>query len=115
MQQQENFLNVAYKYKKVLVKDKSLNVRNKAGTSGSTIIGVLTTGSMPAVLGETWVNGVRWYKILYNGKPGYISGHTKYVKRTFVEVDIVSQTLRFYKNGFFIFRFCNYNWKKRFL
>lgn len=95
-----NFLNVAYKYKKVLVKDKSLNVRNKAGTSGSTIIGVLTTGSMPAVLGETWVNGVRWYKILYNGKPGYISGHTKYVKRTFVEVDIVSQTLRFYKNGF---------------
>lgn len=92
-------LNVVYKYKRVLVKDKSLNVRDKAGTSNSEIIGVLTTGSMPTILGETWVKGIKWYKILYNGKPGYISGHMKYVRDTFVEVDIVSQTLRFYKNG----------------
>lgn len=93
-----NNLNVAYKYKKVLVKDDALNVRDKAGSSGSNIIGVVHTGDILTIYGETYVGNIKWYKILYNGKIGYICGHDKYVKSTFIEVDIASQTLRLYVN-----------------
>ena len=96
-----NFLNVAYKFQKVIVSANSLNVRNKPGTSNSDVIGVATKGTIFSIISTHWVNGTKWYGIAYNdGVTGYIS--SKYTKNTFVEVDIVSQTLRLYKNSLLI-------------
>lgn len=90
-------LNEAYNYRKVLIRADTLNVRNIPGTSGSTVIGQLHRGDLVCIYGDSdIVNGITWYKVLYEGQFGYISGHPEYTRTTFVEVDIPSQTLRLY-------------------
>ena len=77
-----NFLNVAYKFQKVIVSANSLNVRNKPGTSNSNVIGVATKGTIFSIISTHWVNGTKWYGIAYNkGVTGYISYKKK--KRLF--------------------------------
>ncbi len=60
----------------------TLNVRNNAGTTGTTIIGKLSKGESVELLDATKVNSTYWYKISYiqNGeeKTGYVS--SLYVK-----------------------------------
>ncbi len=91
-----NYLNVAYKYQKVLIKASSLKVRKKA-TTNSPKVGQVNRGDILSVIKITRANdGTKWYKIVYDDGVGYISGDIKYTRSTFVEVDIVSQTLRLY-------------------
>ncbi len=54
---------------KMYVTADTLNVRNAAGTSGTSVIGTLKRGSEVAVISTT--NG--WHKIKYNGGTAYIS------------------------------------------
>jgi len=60
----------------------TLNVRNNAGTSGTSIVGKLSKGASVELLDATKVNSSYWYKISYkeNGetKTGYVS--SQYIK-----------------------------------
>ncbi len=94
--QTRNKLNQLYLENKVIVSANNLNIRNNPGTSGTTIIGRVTKGNILTVLGTTYVGSKLWYHIRYNEITGYVI--SDYVRSTFVEVDIVSQTLRLYVN-----------------
>ena len=95
-EQTVNKLNQIYSAKKILIKTNWLNVRNKAGENGSYVIGKVYLGDILTVYNSQWTQNNRWYMIDYNGKIGYICGHSSYVDTTFVEVDITAQTLRLY-------------------
>lgn len=60
----------------------TLNVRNNAGTSGTTIVGKLSKGASVELLDAKKVNSTYWYKISYTEggvtKTGYVS--SQYVK-----------------------------------
>ncbi len=88
-------LNELYLMDSVIVYVSSSNIRSDAGFNGS-IVGTTNRGTIFKVYGSKSANNRIWYKIYYNGSFAYISENS--VKTTFVEVDIVSQTLRLYKN-----------------
>ena len=90
-----NKLNELYLMDSIIVYVSSSNIRNAAGFNGS-IVGTASRGKIFKVYGSKTANNRIWYKIYYNGEFAYISENS--VKTTFVEVDIVSQTLRLYKN-----------------
>ena len=94
--QTQGELNKQYVLNKAIVSANELNIRNKAGVNGTNVIGKLTRGNIVTVLGTKKVNQEDWYHIKYNNIDGYVI--KKYTKSTFIEIDIVSQTLRFYKN-----------------
>ena len=89
-------LNELYLQDKVIVNANTLNIRDNAGTSGTNVLTSVTKGDILTVLDETTVNGVVWYHIIYNDIEGYVI--STYVKTTFIEIDIISQTLRLYKD-----------------
>lgn len=91
-----NKLNELYALDKVIVSGSTLNVRNNPGTNGTTVIGRVKKGNILTVLDSVIVDSKIWYHIRYDDLVGYVS--SKYVRATFVEVDIVSQTLRLYKD-----------------
>ena len=90
-----NKLNEVYTMDKVIISSTYVNVRKQATTS-SPILGKLYKGDMVLVYGVKKVGNTDWYKIYFNGGFAYISSTC--TKHTFIEIDIVSQTLRFYKN-----------------
>ena len=90
-------LNYLYGEDKVIVTANTLNIRNNPSTIGTTILGRVTKGNILTVLSVTNSNNKLWYYIRYNGIYGYVI--SDYVRSTFVEVDIISQTLRLYKDS----------------
>ncbi len=60
----------------------TLNVRNNAGTSGTSIVGKLSKGAEVELQGAKKVNGVYWYQISYTqnneSRTGYVS--SQYIK-----------------------------------
>lgn len=90
-------LNYLYGEDKVIVTANTLNIRNNPSTIGTTILGRVTKGNILTVLSVTKSNNKLWYYIRYNGIYGYVI--SDYVRSTFVEVDIISQTLRLYKDS----------------
>lgn len=90
-------LNEAYKANKLIVSGNTVNVRDKAGFN-SNVLGQVKKGDILTVYGSTTVSGKVWYKVWYNTGFGYITGDSKYVRVDFAEIDIVSQTIRVYKN-----------------
>ena len=94
--QTRNKLNQLYLENKVIVNANTLNIRDNPGTVGTNKIGKVTKGDILTVLGTTYVGSTLWYNVRYNGIYGYVT--SQYVRSTFVEVDIVSQTLRLYVN-----------------
>ncbi len=89
-------LNELYLENKVIVSANTLNIRDNPGTSGTNKIAKVTKGDILTVLDTTYVGSTLWYYVRYNDLYGYVT--SQYVKPTFVEVDIVSQTLRLYVN-----------------
>lgn len=93
-------LNNEYLARKLIVKASKLNIRNNPGTTGTTILGSLKKGDIVKILDDSAIVGNnKWYKISYNGIVGYVCGRQSYVSEKFIEVDIVSQTLRLYIDG----------------
>lgn len=93
-------LNNEYMARKLIIKASKLNIRNNPGTIGTTIIGSLKKGDIVKILDDSSIIGNdKWYMISYNGIVGYICGRKTYVSEKFIEVDIVSQTLRLYIDG----------------
>ena len=90
-------LNEAYKANKLIVCGNTVNVRDKAGFN-SNVLGQVKKGDILTVYGSTTVSGKLWYKIWYQSGFAYITADSKYVRVDFVEIDIVSQTIRVYKN-----------------
>ncbi len=97
-------LNTAYMSRKLIITAYNLNIRNNPGTSGTTVIGKLHRGNIVNIIGDPiMIGNDKWYSISYNGTTGYICGQiygkNPYVSEKFIEVDIVSQTLRLYIDG----------------
>lgn len=88
-------LNEAYKASKVIVSSSAANVRDVAGFN-SNILGQVKKGDLLTVYGSKTVDGRVWYKIWFKSGFAYISSTC--VKVNFVEIDIISQTIRVYKN-----------------
>lgn len=93
-------LNGLYGADKIIVNSTTLKVRDNPGTSGTNVLFKAHKGDILTVLDTIEVTGSStvWYYIKFNGIKGYVTSNSKYVRNTFVEVDITSQTLRLYKN-----------------
>lgn len=89
------YLNIVYGANRVIVSSNWVNIRDKAGFS-SNVVGYAQRGEIHRVYGTVKANNRIWYKIYYKGKVAYISENV--VRKSFVEIDIVSQTLRVYKD-----------------
>ena len=87
-------LNNIYKYQQVIVK-KRTNIRKNSNISSS-IIKNVSKGNRLNIM-EMPKNNSNWIKVEYAGKIGYIN--KSYVSLDFIEVDITSQVLRYYKDG----------------
>lgn len=88
-------LNDAYLARKAIVSVYRLNIRDGASTTNTNVIGKLTRGNILTILNSSIKD---WYLIEYNDIVGYV--YAPYTKTSFIEVDIVSQTLRLYKNSY---------------
>ncbi len=89
-------LNEVYKMNSMIVIKNGINVRSGASFSSS-VLGKVNKGYIVKVISRKNVDGKYWVKFYYNGKYGYIYEENN-LEGTFIEIEIVSQTMRFYKN-----------------
>ena len=89
-------LNEIYLMDSMIVIDDHSAFRDKAGFSGSTILGYLDRGYIIKVISRKKVGNRYWYRFYYNGRYVYMS--ERKLNGTFIEIEIVSQSMRFYKN-----------------
>ena len=87
-------LNKAYKYQQVIVTSNA--IIRKSNSASSSVIKNVSKGTRLNLM-ETLKQNSNWIKVEYDGKIGYIN--KKSISLDFIEVDITSQVLRFYKNG----------------
>lgn len=92
-----SYLNYQYLMNKVIISSTKANVRLTPKVQSGNIIGSYKKGDIIKVYGTTYSNGYTWYKVKYNNISAYVASST--LKTDFVEIDIISQTLRLYKNS----------------
>lgn len=89
-------LNDIYQMQSMLVIKNGVKIRSSASFSSSSL-GTYNKGKIIKVISRKKVNNHYWAKFYYNGKYGYIYEEDN-LSGTFIELEIVSQTMRFYKN-----------------
>ena len=90
-------LNDNYLANRVIVTSSKANVRSTTRIQNNNIIGSYKKGDIIVIYGKQVASGYTWYKIKYNNRDAYIASTT--VNTNFVDIDIISQTLRLYKNS----------------
>lgn len=88
-------LNTAYKCKKIIVSGTTVNIRDNPGFN-SNVIGKVKKGDILSYYGNVKIGNYTWYKVWYNTGFAYII--STYTCSNFIEIDIVSQTIRLYNN-----------------
>ena len=59
----------------VYVDTDELNIRNKPGTEGTEVIGVVNDGDELKVVGEDWVGNTKWFNVESSRHRGWVSGN----------------------------------------
>lgn len=91
-------LNQLYSEDKIIVRSSTVRIHDNPGTN-TPILFRAKKGDLLTVLDRVTLSDTVWYYIrTKDGRYGYVTSNPKYTRSTFVEVDIVSQTLRLYEN-----------------